>query len=164
MKIGRITTMTADGPLRNVVMTDLPETFFCSISIPARPVTKSTVTSFQLHGSRVGLWVAVVLIILFGIVSILIERRFEFSFLPILALFACVTYLVGRYHRLKLYSVIVHTSDSSAPSISFYRTFDEYDFMLVLDWLTWSIGDRPRTCTGVIRPNTVESNESIRRQ
>lgn len=152
MKIGKITNITADGPEWNVVMTDTPDTAFCSIAIPAGPITKSLVTSFQLHGSRVGLWFAAALLVLLG-VSILVHRRFAFSSLTILALLLCVIYLIARYHRLTLYSVIVHTSDPAASSVSFYRTFEAFDFALVLDWLTWSIGDHPRTCTGAMKHN-----------
>jgi hypothetical protein len=160
MKIGRITSMTADGPERNVVMTDAPDTAFCSISIPARPVTKSTVTSFQLHGSRVGLWGAAALLILFGVVSIVIHRRFAFSSLTTLALLLGVIYLIARYHRVILYSIIVHTSEPTTASISFYRTFELFDFALVLDWLTWSLGDHPRTCTGAMKHIDKRGHES----
>jgi hypothetical protein len=153
MKIGRITNITADGPERNVMMTDAPDTAFCSIAIPAEPITKSSVTSFQLHGSRVGLWLAAALLVLLGVVSILVHRRFAFSSLTILALLLCVIYLIARYHRLTLYSVIVHTSDPAASSVSFYRTFEAFDFALVLDWLTWSVGDHPRTRTGAMKHN-----------
>lgn len=151
MKIGRIISITADGPRRNVVMTDAPDTAFCSIAIPAKPINKSTVTSFQLHGSRVGLWVSAALLILVVVLSIFIHRKFAFSSLASLSLLWCVIYLIARYHRLTLYSVIVHTRNPAASRISFYRTFEAFDFALVLDWLTWSVGDRPRTCTGAMK-------------
>ncbi|MBL9115904.1 MAG: hypothetical protein JNJ83_12930 [Verrucomicrobiaceae bacterium] len=132
-------------------MTDAPDTVFCSIAIPAEPITKSSVTSFQLRGNRVGLWLAVGLLVLLGVVFILVHRRFAFSTLTVFALLLCVIYLIARYHRLTLYSVIVHTSDPAASSISFYRTFEAFDFALVLDWLTSSVGDHPRICTGAMR-------------
>src|SRR6187399_1476207 len=114
MKIGKLTGIAADGPKRNVEMTDATDTAFCSISIPTRPVTKSTVTSFQLHGSRVGLWGAAVLLIVLGVVSIAFHRKFAFSPAVILVLLLCVIYVIARYHKLTLYSVIVHTSDPAA--------------------------------------------------
>lgn len=151
MKIGRITSIEADGPRRNVVMTDSPDAAYCSIAIPAKSVIKSTVNSFQLHGTRVGYWLVTALLVVLVTVSCAIHQRFAFSSLTICALVLCVGYLIARYHSLTLYSVIVHTRDPITPRISFYRTFEAFDFALALDWLTWSVGDHPRTCTGVVK-------------
>jgi hypothetical protein len=149
--IGRILSVTANGPVRNVSVSISGDMIASSISNPPGPVKVREVTSVSIRGSRVGRCLSASIVLIWG-VGLLMLYLFSFgSPWVVIASTTFVAYLIRRYHRLELCSLTLHTESPQRPRVVFYRTFERFDLAQMLDWLESVIGSFPRQVHGSLR-------------
>jgi hypothetical protein len=121
------------------------------ISSPPGPIACADVTGFEIKTWRFGRLILLCALVGFlalgGVVLYSFQVADEGPNLVSIAALVALPLAGIRLRRKVLYSIFLLTSKPGKERIRFYRTFSQLDLALLLDVMTFWVGDRPRKLT-----------------
>ena len=145
--LGRIISMGENGPVRNIDLRFESGRVASPLSMSRGEVVAGEVTGFELVATSLSpfLWG--------GCLGSLVMMAVVWNAPSVPAIAGLMMVAGGTLGLLKnrvrvLYTLNLLTDHPQRPKILFYRTLCQLDLMLVLDAVTWALGDRPRQCMG----------------
>ncbi|TDU81789.1 hypothetical protein EI77_01099 [Prosthecobacter fusiformis] len=145
--IGKVMAINSNGELQTPSLKVAKGSVESLISMPRCVLRADEVTLFQLAAAPLRPFVWLGRLLTPVMMWAVYHSPGVMTVAGLLAVFGTWQWLSAG-DRKTFYTLYLHTHIPHHPKINFYRTFSLFELAIVLDQISWALGDRPRECTG----------------